>query len=139
MPISSVSRTGCGLLVDVNNIYVNTLNAQLLGEPGDPLAACRQWLDEIASSPVAEIHLAGHAHCGDIVIDDHGSRVCAEVWALYRHALDRLGPVPTLIEWDTDVPPLGVLLDEAAHARDIAQDRGFSTAATHQSPAEARP
>jgi hypothetical protein len=70
-----VQRTGCSLLVDVNNIYVNALNAQLLGEPGEPLEACREWLDQIPGAAVAEIHLAGHIHCGDIVIDDHGSRV----------------------------------------------------------------
>jgi uncharacterized protein (UPF0276 family) len=116
-------RTGCSLLVDVNNLYVNAQNAELRGvavEAGTALARCRDWLDRIAGSPVAELHLAGHAHLGDIVIDDHGSRVCGEVWTLYRHALDRLGPVPTLIEWDTDVPPLQVLLDEVARARDVA-------------------
>jgi hypothetical protein len=117
---SLAQRTGCQLLVDVNNIYVNALNAQLQGAPGEPLAACRQWLDEMASSPVAEIHLAGHAHCGDIVIDDHGSRVCADVWTLYRHAIACFGAVPTLIEWDTDVPALDVLLDEATRARGFA-------------------
>ncbi len=90
------------------------------GEPGAPLEACRQWLDQIPGEVVAEIHLAGHVHCGDIVIDDHGSRVCPEVWSLYRHALRRFGPVPTLIEWDTDVPPLAVLLDEAQRARTAA-------------------
>lgn len=116
-------RTGCSLLVDVNNLYVNAQNAELRGvavETGTALARCRDWLDRIAGSPVAELHLAGHAHLGDIVIDDHGSRVCDDVWTLYRHALDRLGPVPTLIEWDTDVPPLQVLLDEVARARDVA-------------------
>lgn len=110
-------RTGCRLLVDVNNIYVNALNAQLRGETGDPLDQCRHWLDAIAPTHVAEMHLAGHVHCGDIVIDDHGSRVCPEVWTLYQHAISRWGAVPTLIEWDTDVPPLSVLLDEAAQAR----------------------
>lgn len=116
-------RTGCSLLVDVNNLYVNAQNAELRGvadEAGTALARCRAWIDRIAASPVAELHLAGHAHLGDIVIDDHGSRVCDQVWALYRHALDRLGPVPTLVEWDTDVPPLAVLLDEVARARDVA-------------------
>jgi uncharacterized protein len=113
-------RTGCSLLVDVNNIYVNALNAQLQGEPGDPLAVCRRWLDEIPAAAVAEIHLAGHIHCGDIVIDDHGSRVSEPVWTLYRHAVARFGAVPTLIEWDTGVPPLTVLLDEAARARQAA-------------------
>ena len=110
-------RTGCQLLVDVNNVYVNALNDHL----PNPLDGCRRWLDAIAPAAVVELHLAGHAHCGDIVIDDHGSRVCGEVWALYRHALRRFGAVPTLIEWDTDVPDLSVLLDEAATARLHAQ------------------
>ena len=114
-------RTGCGLLVDVNNLYVNTLNAQLRGEPQEPIEACQQWLNAIQPQHVAELHLAGHVHCGDIVIDDHGSRVPEPVWSLYRHALERLGPVPTLIEWDTDVPELGVLLDEAERARSMGQ------------------
>jgi uncharacterized protein (UPF0276 family) len=114
-------RTGCQLLVDVNNLYVNALNAQLRGETGDPLQACQRWLDGIAPAHVAELHLAGHVHCGDIVIDDHGSRVVDEVWALYRHALQSFGAVPTLIEWDTDVPALGVLLDEADRARTVAR------------------
>ena len=113
-------RTGCQLLVDVNNIFVNALNARLWGNAIDPTDACRSWLDAIPADRVAEVHLAGHIHCGDIVIDDHGSRVCPEVWALYRHALRRFGPVPTLIEWDTDVPPLAVLLDEAQRARSAA-------------------
>ena len=58
--------------------------------------------------------MAGHVNCGDIVIDDHGSRVCNEVWEIYRYAQKRFGGVPALIEWDTDIPPLQVLLDEAA-------------------------
>jgi uncharacterized protein len=110
-------RTGCQLLVDVNNIFVNALNAGLAGDPRDPMDACRAWLNAIAPAHVAELHLAGHAHCGDIVIDDHGSRVTEAVWALYDHALQRLGPVPTLIEWDTDLPELSVLLDETVRAR----------------------
>jgi uncharacterized protein (UPF0276 family) len=118
-------RTGCALLVDVNNIYVNALNAQAAGLCSDPLAACRDWLYKIRPDSVAELHLAGHCHVsdaqGDIVIDDHGSRVCAEVWQLYRHALGCFGAVPTLIEWDTDIPALGVLLDEAARARALAE------------------
>lgn len=114
-------RTGCQLLVDVNNIYVNALNAQLRGESLDPLADCRRWLDAIEPQHVAELHLAGHVHCGDIVIDDHGSRVDDAVWSLYSHAVGRLGAVPTLIEWDTDLPELQVLLDEAGRARSIAE------------------
>jgi uncharacterized protein (UPF0276 family) len=114
-------RTGCGLLVDVNNLYVNALNAQLRGEPQAPLAACLAWLNAVETNHVAELHLAGHVHQGDIVIDDHGSRVPEPVWSLYDHALERFGPVPTLIEWDTDVPPLGVLLEEAERARKVGQ------------------
>lgn len=106
--------TGCGLLVGVNNIYVNALNAQLQDAAADPLASRRDWLDAISAVAVAEIHLAGHKDCGDIVIDDHGSRVIAPVWALYRHAPARFGRVPTLIEWSTDLPALDLLLDEAA-------------------------
>jgi uncharacterized protein len=113
-------RSGCALLVDVNNIYVNAVNALRRGEVGDALAAGQRWIDAIATAPVAELHLAGHADTGALVIDDHGSRVCDEVWTLYRHAIARLGAVPTLIEWDTDVPALDVLLDEVACAREHA-------------------
>ena len=112
-----VQRTGCGLLVDVNNIYVNALNEQLAGRCTDPLAACLAWIDRIAPVSVGELHLAGHINMGDMVIDDHGSRVCDAVWQIYRHAQTRFGNVPALIEWDTDVPPLSVLLDEAALAK----------------------
>lgn len=114
-------RTGCQLLVDVNNVYVNALNAQLRGEHLDPLGSAQGWLDAIEPSPVAELHLAGHVHCGDIVIDDHGSRVGDAVWSLYDHAVQRFGAVPTLIEWDTDLPALPVLLDEAARVRAVVQ------------------
>ncbi len=118
-------RTGCQLLVDVNNIYVNALNAQTrFGDGADPLQSCRHWLDAIPSDVVGELHLAGHCHVsdehGDITIDDHGSRVCDAVWDLYRHAVTRFGRVPTLIEWDTNVPALDVLLDEAGRARAYA-------------------
>jgi uncharacterized protein (UPF0276 family) len=112
-------RTGCQLLVDVNNIYVNALNDQLNGLTGNPLQQCTAWLDAIHPAHVAEIHLAGHIDCGDIVIDDHGSRIKPPVWTLYQHAIRRFGAVPTLIEWDTDIPALDVLLDEAAQARQI--------------------
>ncbi|MBI2748185.1 MAG: DUF692 domain-containing protein [Burkholderiales bacterium] len=120
-------RTGCQLLVDVNNIYVNAQNARIRdGASGDLVQHCRDWLDAIPAGVVGELHLAGHCHVsdvhGDIVIDDHGSRVCDAVWDLYRHAITRFGAVPTLIEWDTDVPELDVLLDEAARARTLCDD-----------------
>jgi uncharacterized protein (UPF0276 family) len=102
-------RTGCGVLLDVNNLYVNQCNH---GE--DALAAMRALLPEV----VGEIHLAGHRVMPVAVIDDHGSRVAPAVWSLYEAALQRFGAVPTLIEWDTDIAPLDVLLDEAHRARE---------------------
>ena len=128
--VALARRTGCQLLVDVNNIYVNALNAQIAGLCDDPLAEAAGWLDSIAPTVVGELHLAGHTRVRrtgedgdtDTVIDDHGSRVGAPVWALYRHALARFGAVPTLIEWDTDIPPLAVLLDEAASAERCAAE-----------------
>ena len=104
-------RTGCALLVDVNNLYVNQCNH---GE--NALAA----LDAIAPGTVGELHLAGHLVTAAAVIDHHGAAVAPEVWALYAAALERFGAVPTLIEWDTDVPALEVLLGEAAKARACA-------------------
>jgi uncharacterized protein len=117
--VELAQRTGCGLLIDVNNIYVNALNQRLAGDQADPIDVCTTWLDNIAPHLVGELHVAGHRHCGDIVIDDHGSRVDDAVWALYRHANERFGAVPVLVEWDTDVPPLQVLLDEVNRARNI--------------------
>jgi uncharacterized protein (UPF0276 family) len=109
-----VRRTGCGLLCDVNNIYVTTQNfAQ------DASA----YLDRLPVDAVEEIHLAGHASNDadgqPILIDDHGSPVPEAVWQLYAHALMRFGPVPTLIEWDTNIPAFAVLVDEARKAEEV--------------------
>jgi len=101
-------RTGCGILLDINNLYVNAVNF------GFDAAAC---LDDLPPDAIGEIHLAGHLVTDQCLIDDHGSRVAPAVWSLYRDACLRFGAKPTLIEWDTDVPELEVLLDEAAHAR----------------------
>jgi uncharacterized protein len=113
-------RTGCQLLVDVNNIYVNALNAQNasagLRDMHQAVQSCTAWLDSIRPDSVAELHLAGHCVMDDMVIDDHGSMVCDAVWRVYAHAVQRFGAVPALIEWDTDIPPLQTLLNEAAHA-----------------------
>jgi hypothetical protein len=118
-------QTGCGLLLDVNNLVVNALNAQRNEPGGGPRdetaavqAACR-WVDAIDPHSAGEIHLAGYTDAGDIVIDDHGSRVRDGVWQVYRHALQRLGPRPTLVEWDTDLPALEVLLAQADQAEHI--------------------
>jgi uncharacterized protein (UPF0276 family) len=106
-------RTGCKLLLDVNNLYVNQCNH---GE--DALAA----LAALAPGSVGEIHLAGHLVTPEAVIDHHGDQVAPQVWALYRAALARFGLLPTLIEWDTDIPALDVLLGEAGKAGAIAGD-----------------
>ena len=117
-------RSGCRLLLDINNLYVNARNAALRGELPDPQAAVRRTLDVLDPALVGEIHLAGHTDVHDggvhLVIDDHGQRVCEEVWALYAYAREQLGAIPTLIEWDTGLPPLAVLLDEAARAAAVA-------------------
>lgn len=111
-------RSGCQLLIDVNNLYVNAINDQrLFGSGLDAVAVCCAWLDAIDAQHVAEIHLAGHRDGGDLVIDDHGSYVAEPVWQIYRHAIERFGAVPTLVEWDMDIPPLEVLLGEAQRAR----------------------
>jgi uncharacterized protein len=113
-------RTGCGLLVDVNNIYVNALNTQKLGAELDAVQSCVDWLEAINPQAVGELHVAGHVDCGDIVIDDHGSRVSEPVWRLYAMARQRFTQAATLVEWDTDVPALEVLLGELNHARKLA-------------------
>ncbi|MFO1220460.1 MAG: DUF692 domain-containing protein [Burkholderiaceae bacterium] len=104
-------RSGCAMLLDVNNLVVNALNQGL-----DPMAAPCAVIDAIDAASVAEIHLAGYDDRHALVIDDHGSRVHPPVWQVFRHAVARLGPRPTLIEWDTAIPALDVLLDEAALA-----------------------
>lgn len=109
------ARTGCGILCDVNNIFVSACNHGF--EPS-------RYLRALPAERIAEIHLAGHRlrrldDGRSIRIDDHGSRVGREVWALYAEAVALVGRVPTLIEWDTEVPPLAVLLEEAAHAERI--------------------
>lgn len=140
-------RSGASLLLDVNNLYVNACNDRLAqGLPIDGRAAqaalhahCVAWMQALPTDGVSEIHLAGHSRvrldapeAGSPVdgppasdaaqaqlrcIDDHGSAVCAPVWALYRHALQRFGAQDSLIEWDTDLPTLDVLLAQVALAR----------------------
>ena len=111
-------RSGCRLLLDVNNLMVNAVNAAA----HEPVAMCCDVVDSLPRESVGEIHLAGYSDTDEAAIDDHGSRVRPAVWQVYRHALRRFGPVPSLIEWDTDVPPFDVLLDEADRA--VAQQAG---------------
>jgi uncharacterized protein (UPF0276 family) len=109
--------TGCGLLCDINNIHVSSRNL------GFDAAA---YLAVLPAAAIGEFHLAGHSinevDGQEILIDDHGSEVAPPVWALYRDALRHFGPRPTLIEWDSRLPPLPVLLDEAAKADTVIRE-----------------
>jgi uncharacterized protein (UPF0276 family) len=124
-------RTGCGILCDVNNIYVSARN-----HGWDPLV----YLDALDPATVGEIHLAGHslktlADGAVIRIDDHGSAVIPEVWDLYAEAVARLGSVPTLIERDNNIPALEDLVAEADHAAQILAHAAEARSAT---PRDAR-
>ncbi|MFY9314679.1 MAG: DUF692 domain-containing protein [Burkholderiales bacterium] len=101
----------CDLLLDVNNIYVSAFNHDF-----DPVG----FLDGIPPARVRQIHLAGHDHCGDLIIDTHDAPVIGAVWDLYAEAVRRFGAVPTMIERDDRIPPLGTLLRELDRARAIA-------------------
>lgn len=115
--------TGCGLLLDVNNLYVSAVNHRR-----DPWA----WLDAFPLDLVQEIHLGGHATedlpSGPLLIDDHGSAVADPVWALYAEAVARHGPLPTLVEWDNDLPDWPILAAEAARADAILRHAGLAHA-----------
>jgi uncharacterized protein len=108
------TRTGCGLLLDVNNIYVSASNHGF---------DAQAYLSGIPAARVRQIHLAGHSQGRDLLIDTHDKPVPDPVWALYASALERLGPVATMIERDGDIPPLSSLLAELGSARDIAQGK----------------
>ena len=112
--VAVAARTGCGLLVDVNNIYVNARNHGIDADA---------YLAAIPPSMVAEIHLAGFDASGPCLIDTHGAPVAPDVWSLYERALRLFGRVPTLIEWDTDIPGFAVLEREAATAQAVLKAR----------------
>jgi len=113
--LSAVAQTsGCGILLDVNNIYVNATNH---GFDADV------YLHAIPVSAVREMHLAGHSHEDGCLIDTHSKPVADAVWQLYERAVLRFGRVPTLIEWDNDIPSLDVLMGEANRAQQIMEGR----------------
>jgi uncharacterized protein (UPF0276 family) len=102
-----VEEADCGILLDVNNLYVNARNHGV-----DAV----QFLDRLPAGRVGQMHLAGHEDHGELVIDTHDHPVADAVWALYRSAVERFGAVPTLIEWDAKIPPFEVVLEEAGRA-----------------------
>lgn len=117
-------RSGCGILLDVNNIYVSAQNNGFSAE---------DYLQQIDIPVVKEIHLAGHEHRpvgeAELLIDTHSRPVKEAVWVLYAQAIARFGRVPTLIEWDTDIPALQILQEEAAKAQVILDAKGECHAA----------
>lgn len=115
-------RTGCGILLDVNNVFVTCSNHAL-----DPVV----YLDAIPRAAVGQIHLGGFTERGTYLFDTHSRAVCEEVWALYAHAVRRFGAVATLVEWDADVPPFDVLRAEAERARRIAAEAEGGRDARH--------
>jgi uncharacterized protein (UPF0276 family) len=118
-------RTGCGLLLDINNVFVSAKNHETKPLP---------YLDKFPLDRVKEIHLGGHHEETDdagapLLIDSHGSPISAEIWALYAHVIARTGAVPTLIEWDNDIPDWPTLRAEAATAQGILSNASRSSAA----------
>ena len=104
-------EAGCGLLVDVNNVFVSSFNHGWDAEA---------WIDTIPADRVVQVHLAGHTDCGTHLLDTHSDHVRDEVWALYERLVRRTGPVSTLVERDEAIPPLEVVVAEARRARDVA-------------------
>ncbi len=122
--LASLTRaSGCKLLLDVNNVYVNAMNHGF---------DAQEFLSAIPTDAVREIHLAGHSihrvGAREIRIDTHDAPVCDAVWALYSAVLERFGPIPTLVEWDSNIPPLDDLVAEA-HKADRLQERHHVRAA----------
>jgi uncharacterized protein len=112
-----LAKSGCGLLFDINNVEVSATNLGFSAEA---------YVDAIDPEYVGEIHLAGHAveihESGPLLIDDHGSRITQKTWNLYRRFIERAGPKPTLVEWDTDVPELDEVMVEAGKAAAVLRE-----------------
>jgi uncharacterized protein (UPF0276 family) len=106
-------RTDCGLLLDVNNVFVSAHNHGF---------DARAFIDAIPVGRVGQFHLAGHSRLGELLLDTHDHPVRDEVWDLYRHAAARFGDVPALIEWDDKVPPLARVVEEALRAKVVAAE-----------------
>ena len=111
--LATSAASGCDLLLDVNNVYVNAKNHGF---------DARAFIDRMPLDLVRQLHVAGHTHVDGVIIDTHIGPVIDDVWALYRHTLARAGRlIPTLIEWDQDIPALDVVLDEVDRARAEAE------------------
>lgn len=110
-----IRRTGCGLLLDVNNVYISAQNCGY---------SAQHYIEQLPLSAVGEVHLAGHSvdssvESEPLLIDAHDREVCDEVWALFAHTVSLTGAVPSLIEWDTAVPSWPVFIDEMNRANNV--------------------
>ena len=108
-----VERADCGLLFDVNNVYVSAKNHGFDAEA---------YVDHVPAHRVVQMHLAGHTDMGKYILDTHSDHVCDPVWDLYRRAVGRFGAVATLVEWDENIPAWEVLAREAARARELRSE-----------------
>ena len=113
-------RSGCALLLDVNNIFVNASNFGF---------DARRYVAAVDPALVAEFHLGGFEARDGLLVDTHAARVAPPVWQLYREAVERIGARPTIVEWDAAIPALDVLLDEARRARDVMASEASEAAA----------
>ncbi len=113
-------RADCLILLDVNNVYVSAFNHGF---------DARTYIDAMPADRVQQIHLAGHSHCGDWIVDTHDAPVVDPVWELYDYTMQRLGPVATMIERDDHIPPLADLMAELGRARRIAASVRYRSAA----------
>ena len=109
---SLCKKSGCKLLLDINNIFVNSYNHNF--NPND-------YLHSIDSNNIQQIHLAGHRHEDNFIVDTHDSYVSQEVWELYKYSVTHHGPKPTMIEWDDDIPQYDVLVNELNKARKVQE------------------
>ncbi len=122
-----IGQSGCGLLLDVNNVYVNAHNFGF---------DAKSYLDRIDPESVGEIHLAGHSKVDDFLFDTHDDLVCDAVWDLFAYAVKKIGPVPVLIEWDESIPDLAVLMQEKKKADEILRGDWFETGRNTEKSAE---
>jgi len=126
-----LERANCGLLLDVNNVYVNSVNHRY-----DP----RTFLDGVPAQRVRYLHVAGHyVEAEDLRVDTHGADVCDPVWELLDYTYAKLGPVPTLLERDFNIPPLPILVREVEHVRELQGKNPVGAASAATVAAEAAP
>lgn len=105
--------SGCSVLLDLNNLFVNHKNLDY---------NMASYLNKLPANHIKQVHLGGHEQRGELLVDTHGSTICEPVWTLYKEVMSRFGPLPTLIEWDNNIPELAVLLSERQKAEQIMQN-----------------